>query len=912
MKTIRFIILLLSAACASATPAAKDVLMSQRDTSSTFHDVVIPGATSQDMAIGFDSNGILGPISILTAITDGSITLAKMANLPQSSLIGRYTASTGVPQQITVGSEFTMAGGSLALANAYQLNSPNLTALAAVATNGGLYRTGSGSYTARTITGTASQITVTNGDGVSGAPGISLPANVAVTGSLQAGLGLNTLLGNGGASFANGSVIISPAGRVSELGDTWVMSVDGSVGFASGAFLVNATGDVTGVAANFSGQFNANATTDATTAGAGSMHSAGGIFAAKKVIAGTTFIAKTAASPSTTEAGEFGFKTAAWAANHGALQLYDGTANTYVVAAQATDTPTDGQVPMWNAGGIITWENAAGSSPFGSAIDLSEMANLAQSTLIGRATASTGIPEAITIGPNFSVAGSTLALVVTPQPLSSELTSIAALSTTTWGRGFLDDANAAATINAMGGTAGVWGADLGGTGRSTLTSNGVLYGVGSSPVGVTTAGSAYQPLRVPSIGGAPAFGALDVSQSAAVTGVLGVANGGTGTGAQTSLGATTALVANTWYRGAIDTRTVTLSAASSFPHSHIHYAGTAAASTVISWPVSTVRQVGSSGYSTSVTFPIGNAEFDLVSDGTDWYLADSTGSGGGGGGSGTVTSVSFTGGLISVATSTTTPALTVVGTSGGVPYFNSSSTWTTSAALASGSIVVGGGVGGAPATITTGTGVTTALGVNPGSAGSFVVNGGALGTPASGSGANLTAIPEGGLTLTDITTNNAATTKHGFLKKLSNSASQYMDGTGNWSTPTGGTNLHAITFTVDGAGSAVTTGVKLPIKTPYGGTLTGYTMMCSPSGSVTFNIFRAADGAGLPTASIINSAGGGGGSGTLPAIASGVEGKSTTFTSWGSTTITAFDNLALNLTTVDSVVTKCSLVLYYQ
>jgi hypothetical protein len=65
-------------------------------------------------------------------------------------------------------------------------------------------------------------------------------------------------------------------------------------------------------------------------------------------------------------------------------------------------------------------------------------------------------------------------------------------------------------------------------------------------------------------------------------------------------------------------------------------------------------------------------------------------------GSGTVTSVSFTGGLISVANPTTTPAFTVAGTSGGVPYFASSSTWASSAALPSGDFVLGGGAGSAP------------------------------------------------------------------------------------------------------------------------------------------------------------------------------------------------------------------------
>ncbi len=41
------------------------------------------------------------------------------------------------------------------------------------------------------------------------------------------------------------------------------------------------------------------------------------------------------------------------------------------------------------------------------------------------------------------------------------------------------------------------------------------------------------------------------------------------------------------------------------------------------------------------------------------------------------------------------------------------------------------------------------------------------------------------LKLTDVTTNNAATTKHGFLKKLPNIATQFMNGAGNWTVPAG-------------------------------------------------------------------------------------------------------------------------------
>jgi hypothetical protein len=112
-------------------------------------------------------------------------------------------------------------------------------------------------------------------------------------------------------------------------------------------------------------------------------------------------------------------------------------------------------------------------------------------------------------------------------------------------------------------------------------------------------------------------------------------------------------------------------------------------------------------------------------------------------GTGTVTSVaqSFTGGIVSVAgspiTTSGTLALTVAGTSGGVPYFSGANTWASSAVLASNALVVGGGSGSAPATVTTGTGVVTALGVNTGASGAFVVNGGDLGTPSGGVVTNL-------------------------------------------------------------------------------------------------------------------------------------------------------------------------------
>ncbi len=131
-------------------------------------------------------------------------------------------------------------------------------------------------------------------------------------------------------------------------------------------------------------------------------------------------------------------------------------------------------------------------------------------------------------------------------------------------------------------------------------------------------------------------------------------------------------------------------------------------------------------------------------------LPSPTGGGaGGGGGSGTVTSVGFTGGLISVANPTTTPAFTVAGTSGGVPYFSAASTWATSAALAANALVLGGGAGAAPATTTTGTGVVTALGLSVSGSGALCLVTSctmvtpALGTPTALVGTNITGTAAG-------------------------------------------------------------------------------------------------------------------------------------------------------------------------
>lgn len=140
-------------------------------------------------------------------------------------------------------------------------------------------------------------------------------------------------------------------------------------------------------------------------------------------------------------------------------------------------------------------------------------------------------------------------------------------------------------------------------------------------------------------------------------------------------------------------------------------------------------------------------------------------------GPGTVTSVSFTGGLISVATATTTPAFTVAGTSGGIPYFSTASTWASSAALTAHGVLIGEGAGASP--------VATAAGT----AGQVLTSNGPAADPTfqtiTGTG-TVTVVGAGSLTNTALVTGGGGTT----VQTPSTTAT--MDSSGNISTPGSG------------------------------------------------------------------------------------------------------------------------------
>jgi hypothetical protein len=155
----------------------------------------------------------------------------------------------------------------------------------------------------------------------------------------------------------------------------------------------------------------------------------------------------------------------------------------------------------------------------------------------------------ITAGDGLTKTGNTIDVVGTTDRITANANSVDIASTYV----------GQSTITTLGTiTTGTWDATTvavtaGGTGVETFTDNGIVYGNGASALDVTAAGTQYEVLQAGS-GGVPAFGALNLAQSAAVTGSLPVANGGTGS--STAGGARTNLVGDITVGSGVTTPTL--------------------------------------------------------------------------------------------------------------------------------------------------------------------------------------------------------------------------------------------------------------------------------------------------------------------------------------------------------------------
>lgn len=150
------------------------------------------------------SNGILENERRLTAGTNISISDAGAGNtitvgisgedlnayeaLTGTGLVSRTTDGAAATRTITApAAGITVTNGDGVSGNPTLALANDLAAIEGLSTTGAVVRTGDGTATTRTITGTANEITVTNGDGVSGNPTLSIPSAVTLTGKTVTG-----------------------------------------------------------------------------------------------------------------------------------------------------------------------------------------------------------------------------------------------------------------------------------------------------------------------------------------------------------------------------------------------------------------------------------------------------------------------------------------------------------------------------------------------------------------------------------------------------------------------------------------------------------------------------------------------------------------------------------------------------
>ena len=116
-----------------------------------------------------------------------------------------------------------------------------------------------------------------------------------------------------------------------------------------------------------------------------------------------------------------------------------------------------------------------------------------------------------------------------------------------------------------------------------------------------------------------------------------------------------------------------------------------------------------------------------------------------------------------------------------------------------------------------------------------------------------------------------------------------------------GSSTRAITFAIDGGGSALTTGVKADVYVPYACTITAVTMLADQSGSCVVDIWKDTYANYPPTVADTITAS------AKPTISAATKSTDSTLTGW-TTAISAGDTLRFNIDSA-STITRLALTL---
>jgi hypothetical protein len=149
-------------------------------------------------------------------IEDGStnggsiwLTVSEVTTLGTDAVVFTKIQTTGTVTSVSAtapSAGFTISGGPITTAGTFTFTLANdLAAVEGLATNGIAVRTATDTWATRTLTGTAARITITNGDGIAGAPTFDIAATYVGQSSI-------TTLGTIGTGVWNGTAITGAFG----------------------------------------------------------------------------------------------------------------------------------------------------------------------------------------------------------------------------------------------------------------------------------------------------------------------------------------------------------------------------------------------------------------------------------------------------------------------------------------------------------------------------------------------------------------------------------------------------------------------------------------------------------------------------------------------------------------------------